>query len=427
MKFHLISLGCPKNTVDSEKLIADLISKGYSYSQEINKSDFVLINTCGFIRDAKEESLEKIMKVVELKKDNPEMKVIVFGCLIKRYFDTIQTEIPEIDHIFTFFTGSELDTILKPQKQKHSCSPKRRYLTLPHVGFLKIAEGCDNRCAYCAIPDIRGPFKSFSIDNLIKEAQELADTGARELIVVAQDTTNYGRDNNAKYLLPELLKEISTISRIKWIRLQYLHPKRLTPAIIDELFSIPKVLQYFDIPFQHVSERILTLMNRGVTKKQLTQIVSHIRKNYPAGTLRTTLIVGFPGETRADFEELINYIERKPFDRLGAFPYSPEEGTPAYKISPKVPNPTRKNRLDELMTLQGLIANEINQKMVGKKYEVIVDRIENDQVFGRTHGDSPEIDLETSFPHDGELLPGDFCTVRITKADSYDLYAEKEE
>ncbi|MBF0545488.1 MAG: 30S ribosomal protein S12 methylthiotransferase RimO [Candidatus Riflebacteria bacterium] len=433
MKFHLISLGCPKNTVDSEKLIGNLVSRGLVFSQNIADSELLLINTCGFIKDAKEESLGKIMEVLQLKKDNPKLKVIAFGCLIKRYFDTIKAEIPEIDHVFTFFTGSELDDFIKkPKKAKEVdsqeiCGSSIRHLTPPHFGFLKIAEGCDNRCAYCAIPNIRGPFKSHPINKLLLETQNLVDSGAREIILIAQDTTNYGRDIAQKSLLPDLIKEISTFSAIKWIRLQYLHPKRLSPSVIDELFSIPKVLPYFDIPIQHVSDRLLTLMNRGVTKTHLSKLISHIRKNFSEGIIRTTIIIGFPGETRSDFDELISFIERRPFDRLGAFPYSSEEGTTAAKIHPKVPRNIKKERLDELMTLQGLIASERNQKLVGKTFELIVDSVEKDIIHGRTYGDSPEIDLGTSLPNDKQSKPGDFIKVKITAADSYDLTAEKVE
>ncbi|MFZ2958718.1 MAG: 30S ribosomal protein S12 methylthiotransferase RimO [Candidatus Ozemobacteraceae bacterium] len=433
MKFFLISLGCPKNTADSEGIIRALQGRGLEYVNSSASADLILVNTCGFIRDAKEESLAAIMDVVALKKDRPALKVVAFGCLVKRYQTALQQEIPEIDGLFPFFTGKELDAFL-PRK-KHSPAPddpdqpQPRVLTPPHIGLLKIGEGCNNRCAYCAIPDIRGPYQSYSPDSIFIEAERLVATGAKEICVIAQDTTRYGTDfpKNSPHamFLPELVQKISEISGINWIRLHYLHPKRLEFSFLDDIFNTPKVLPYFDIPFQHSSDRMLSLMNRDVTKKQLISLIGHIRKQFRGGVIRSTLIVGFPGETEDDFKMLTRFIEDHPIDRLGAFPYSNEEGTPAFRIRPQIPKKVRLQRLDELMTLQGLLASERNRRHVGKTVELLVDKVEEGQVFARTMWDAFDIDnLTTLSCADKEVVPGMFIRGRILTADAYDFTAE---
>ncbi|MBF0500310.1 MAG: 30S ribosomal protein S12 methylthiotransferase RimO [Candidatus Riflebacteria bacterium] len=433
MKFFLISLGCPKNTSDSEALIQQLRDRGLSYTETPENADIALVNTCGFIRDAKEESLKAIMDVVAIKKQRPSLRVVAFGCLVKRYKKSIEEQIPELDALFPFFTGKELDSLIPKKITRPSPSdpdaPTPRVLTPSHIGFLKIGEGCNNRCAYCAIPEIRGPYHSFPPNVILQEAQRLATTGAKEVCVIAQDTTRYGTDfpnsSESPFDLLKLIRNISEISDIHWIRLHYLHPKRLNFSFIDELFNIPKVIPYFDIPFQHVSNRVLTLMNRGITKKELTSLLGHIHRNFKKAVIRTTFIVGFPGETDDDFKQLIHFIEDHPIDRLGAFPYSNEEGTPAFRIKPQVPISLRQSRLDELMTLQGILSSERNQRMIGKRMEFLVDRVENDKAFARTTGDAFEIDNETTIPcHGKNLHPGMFVHGRILTADAYDFTAE---
>jgi len=430
MKFHLISLGCPKNTSDSEGLIGVLQHRGVEFTTDPAEADLVRVNTCRVIRESKEYSLRQIMGVVALKKNRPHLRVIAFGCLIKRYEEEIRQEIPELDGLFAFFSGKELDSFLPVRKKGGNPlpdpdKPRLRVLTPAHVGFLKVAEGCDNRCAYCAIPEIRGAYRSRPLDEILKDAQRLVASGAREMSIIAQDTTRYGSEWAPEHALVELVQKVGEFPQIEWIRLHYLHPKRLTFGLIERLFTLPKVLPYFDIPFQHVSERILHLMNRGYTGRDLVTLIGFIRRSFRKAVLRTSLIVGFPGETAQDFQKMTRFIEDHPIDRLGAFPYSTEEGTPAAKITPKIARTVRQRRLDELMTLQGLLAAERNTKLVGGRRQVLIDRIEGDKAFGRTYADALEIDNETALPYDGSFKVGEFVNVRLTGADAYDFTAEK--
>jgi len=423
MNFHLISLGCPKNTVDSEHLIASLEDRGLTFVPGPEQADLVLINTCGFIKEAKEESIGRILQVLELKRDHPRLKVVAFGCLAKRYLEQIRDEIPELDGLFPFFTGTELDGLLppRPARRRHHGESERR-LTPPHIGYLKISEGCSNRCTYCAIPDIRGPFQAHPTRRLLEEAAFLARTGAREIVIVAQDTTQFARGDEGLEELATLIREIGALPGVHWIRLQYLHPRKLTDAFLETIFHLPKVVPYFDVPFQHVADRLLELMNRGVTKRDLVHLLGSIRKRFPKAVVRTTFIVGFPGETEKEFAELVEFIERHPIDRLGAFPYSPEEGTPAARLKPRLPKHIKTRRLDELMTLQGLLASERNGRLVGSRQEVLIDRLDGDGAKGRTYGDSFEIDNEVIITGSPTPKPGEFVTVRVTEADSYDLH-----
>ncbi len=436
MKFHLVSLGCPKNLVDSEGMAADLHQLGWSHTEHPQEADLLFVNTCGFIQEAKEESLEVIMKMLEWKKQKPGLKVCAFGCLIKRYHEEIARDIPELDHLFDFHSLPHLREWLhqafpSPRRKGSSLSHtstdrerSKRLFTAPHVGYLKISEGCSNRCTYCAIPGIRGDFRSKPMEAVLADAAHLAATGAREIIVVAQDTTRYGTDLPGKNHLPELLKQLAAMPEIHWIRLQYLHPARLSESIIDRLFSTPKVLPYFDIPFQHVADELLERMNRGVTQDHLERIVQVIRERFPLSVLRSTFIVGFPGETQAHFEQLLEFIEDLPIDRIGAFPYSPEERTPASRMRPRVPKKVARQRLDELMTLQQMLINERNQAWVGRTFEVLIDRVENGRAHGRTFGDAPEVDNEVHFDGTKDVAPGRFVEVKITSADAYDFEGE---
>ena len=440
MKFHLISLGCPKNTADSEQFVSRLISRGWVWAPDPLGSDILLLNTCGFIKEAKEESLGKIMELLFLKKKRPNLRVVAFGCLLKRYYGEIKNDIPELDFVFDFATEENLlelekrfsykpsNIVIQPRVQSVKCSSEGelgRFFTPRHYGFLKIAEGCDNRCAYCAIPDIRGAFRSRPVEDLVLESEKMAISGVREIIVVAQDTTNFGNDIEGRCLLPELVKEVGKIKGIKWIRLQYLHPKRLKPDLIENVFSAPKVLPYFDIPIQHASTKMLKLMNRGVTKEEITQLLKIIRKQFPESVIRSTFIVGFPGEKEEDFEELTDFIEENRIDRLGAFPYSKEEKTPAASMKGNVPKNEKIRRLDELMTLQQMLIIERNHSLVGKEFTVVVDRVEGKKAFGRTFGDAPEVDNLIGLDYDKTFKPGDFISARILKAEAYDLLAER--
>lgn len=428
MKFHLISLGCTKNTFDSEKVLSTLEKYGWNWTESPLLADILFINTCGFIKDAKEQSLETIIKSLELKKENKHQKTVVFGCLVKRYRKEIEEGIPEIDYLFDFLSKDDILSFAqklstKPVNRK---TTSKRHLTPNHIGILKIAEGCSNRCAYCAIPRIRGDFRSRLESDIISDAKWLANSGVKELSIVAQDITRYGTDNGDNCQLPSLVKKISKISGIQWIRLHYLHPRGLSIKLIDKLFSIDKVVPYFDIPFQHVSDKMLTLMNRQTTAKHMLNIIDHIRNNYDNASIRTTLIVGFPKENEDDFQEMINFIEEYPIDRLGAFMYSTEEGTPAARMSPKVLKKVKQRRLDELMTLQQLLSSERNQLQIGKKLNVIIDKVENNVIEGRTLGDAYEIDnvVHAKISSKKKMLPGNIVKVIVKSADAYDLEAD---
>jgi ribosomal protein S12 methylthiotransferase len=430
MKFSLVSLGCNKNTADSEKLAKRLIGHHLVWTNTLADADLVLLNTCGFIKDAKMESLGRMMELIRMKKTNPALKVGAFGCLIKRYHQEIVEKFPELDFLFDFAGPKEIAALVRDLKLPRSLrsnvggpSP-RRLLTPSHYGYLKISEGCDNRCAYCAIPDIRGRFQSFPRAHLVAEARKMAEDGVRELIVVAQDTTNYGRDIPGNGDLLRLVEEIASLRVFPWIRLQYLHPRRLSEEFLEELFRLPTVLPYFDIPFQHVSDHILEKMNRGVTGEYLRHLVSFIRKRFPRAIIRSTFIVGFPGETVDDFEELTDFLDEYPLDRVGAFSYSTEEGTPAEKFRPKVPIREKSRRLDELMTLQQVICLERNRKLLGKTIEVIIDEVFPDHANGRSVGDAPEVDNHFLIRYDKPLCPGQIVRVKITQTDAYDFEAE---
>ncbi|MDD3000295.1 MAG: 30S ribosomal protein S12 methylthiotransferase RimO [Candidatus Riflebacteria bacterium] len=428
MKFHIISLGCTKNTADSEKIANIFAQSGFTWVNNPQESDLLLINTCGFINDAKEQSLSVIMESVSLKDNLPSgkaLKIAVFGCLVKRYYNEIKSQIPEIDYLFDFFNEKNLKELISLNKQNDaSCFNPARFFTPPHIGILKIAEGCDNRCSYCAIPNIRGPFVSLDEKSILDNAQELAESGAKELSVVAQDITRYGTDKGKECSLPSLVKKLSKIKGIEWIRLHYMHPRGLTVKLINELYSIDKVVPYFDIPLQHVSPKLIEAMNRHTTLEHMIEILSHIRSAYPSGAIRTTFIVGFPSETPSDFNKLINFIEEYPLDRVGAFMYSPEEGTPAFNFSRKVSPKVKQSRLDRLMTLQQLIIEEQNKKLIGQTLDVIVDSVENGSAKCRTKFDAYEVDNSTTIHKCDSLKPGQIVKVKIVHADAYDFTAE---
>ncbi len=427
MKFHLISLGCSKNTADSEKIANHFIANGWKWSDDPEKAELLMVNTCGFINDAKEESLRVIMQAVSHKQLNPKMKTAVFGCLIRRYHSEITAQIPEIDYLFEFLGEDELEQLESIGRHAGitpDYSKSWRFFTPAHTGILKIAEGCSNRCTYCAIPGIRGPFQSLPESEILDDARRLAESGAREISVVAQDITRYGTENNHSCQLPGLVRKLSAISGIEWIRLHYMHPRGLSTKLLDELYSIEKVLPYFDIPFQHISERILQQMNRHTTPGHIRNLITHIRNKFPEAAIRTTFIVGFPGEKKADFDELINFIEEFPLDRVGAFMYSTEEGTAAAQMRPMVTKPVKQARLDQLMTLQQLIIEERNRRLIGRELQVIVDSVADNIARARTRFDAFEVDNSTLIENPGNLKAGDLVTVRIIDADAYDFKAE---
>jgi ribosomal protein S12 methylthiotransferase len=427
MKFHIVSLGCAKNTADSEALANKFANLGWQWSSTPANTELILVNTCGFIKDAKEESLKTIFKLAQMKEKSPQTKLCVFGCLVKRYEKEIREGIPEVDYLFTFLTEDNIRQIagLDPHfKPGIDHNKSWRFFTPPHIGILKIAEGCSNKCTYCAIPGIRGPFFSKPEEQILQNAQQLATSGAVEISVVAQDITRYGTDREGRCQLPRLIRKLGKIRGIRWIRLHYMHPRGLDTQLIDELYSLPKVLPYFDIPFQHASDRMLRLMNRNSSPEHHVELIRHIRKNYRNSAIRTTFIVGFPGENNEDFQRLLDFVEQYPLDRVGAFAYSTEEGTPASLIIPKVSRSQKIERLDKLMTLQQLLIEERNRRLINKKVELIIDKVDKNAILARTVWDAFEVDNLTHLSSTRSLKPGQIVNGKITDADAYDFKAK---
>ena len=426
-----ITLGCSKNKVDTEHILSqvedlyEIVPEG-----EDIPVDVLLLNTCGFIGDAKEESVQAVLEAVERKKAGEVGKVIVFGCLSQRYMNELPDLIPEVD---AWFGAREFDPVIKelggvPSEAKRV----ERYLTTPsHYAYLKISEGCDRRCSYCAIPFIRGAHKSVPMEDLVTEAQRLAEKGVKELIIIAQDTTYYGLDLYRRRALAELLQKLSEVDGIEWIRIHYSYPAAFPDDVLDQMAENPKVCRYMDIPLQHISDKVLNNMHRNVTGQWTRELISRMRERVPGVVLRTTMIVGHPGEGKKDFEELLQFASDARFERLGAFKYSEEEGTyGAENFKDTISAKTKQARLDQLMTLQSEISLAFNQSRVGSEIKVIVDDF-NDGIFVcRSEFESPEVDGEILVKYDSSVevdpysLIGEFITVRVTGADEYDLIAE---
>lgn len=422
---RFITLGCSKNLVDSEKLASAFPSSLFrlEFGHRTTFAHYLLLNTCGFIQDAKEESVQAILEAAELKKRNKISKVIVWGCLSQRYMKEMRDEIPEVD----FWAGTESFEVIAGfiMKQDHVSDVTGRILSTPsHYAYLKISEGCNRLCSFCAIPLIRGKHRSFPLHNLLKEARMLAEKGVKEIILIAQDLTYYGIDINGKQQLTRLVQQISAIDGIEWIRLHYLYPQRFPDDLLLEIRDNPKVCKYIDIPFQHISNRILKQMKRGITRDETYALISRIRKTIPGVVLRTTVMVGFPGETEEEFDELMEMIEKVRFDRLGAFAYSHEDSTQAgILLKDNVPEPVKMKRLHQVMELQREISNEKNEKLIGKNQRVIVDGKAGRYYTARSQSDSPEVD-NTVLVAAKYLAPGDFCQVLIYRADDYDVYGK---
>ena len=432
-KLQTVTLGCSKNKVDTEHILSqvedlyEIIPEG-----EDIPVDVILLNTCGFIGDAKEESIQAVLEAVEKKRSGKAERVIVFGCLSQRYADELPGLIPEVD---AWFGAREFDPVIKelgaePDPEKRNL----RYLTTPsHYAYLKISEGCDRRCSYCAIPFIRGAHKSVPIEDLVQEAERLAENGVRELIIIAQDTTYYGLDLYHRRALAELLQKLSEVDGIEWIRIHYSYPAAFPEDVLDQMADNPKVCRYMDIPLQHISDKVLDNMHRHVTGTWTRELIGKMRERVPGVVLRTTMIVGHPGEGKRDFNELIEFVREARFERLGAFKYSEEEGTyGAENFKDSISSRVKQERLDELMTLQGEISLAFNQSRVGSLEKVIVDDFVDGILVCRSEFESPEVDGEILVRPDkdviGDLDPysliGEFLMVRVTGADEYDLIAE---
>ena len=424
-KVNVITLGCSKNTFDSEVLMAQLKANKFDVEHESMDDDaeIVIINTCGFIDNAKQESIDTILRYAQAKNDGEVDKVYVTGCLSERYRDDLQNEIPEVD---AFFGTRELPRLLKTLKAdyKQELVGERLLTTPSHYAYFKIAEGCDRPCSFCAIPLMRGNHVSTPIEDLVKSAKSLAAKGVKELILIAQDLTYYGLDIYKKRALADLVAQLSDIEGIEWIRLHYAFPSGFPMDVLDVMNEKSNVNFYLDIPLQHGSTKILQSMRRGITREKTEELVHEIRAKVPTIAIRTTLIVGYPGETKEDFKEMYDFVEKMKFDRLGVFTYSHEENTHAFLLEDDVPEKTKKQRADKIMELQSGISYELNQQKIGKTFKVLFDRVEGDYFIGRTEFDSPEVDNEVLVKKEGEIFVrlGDFANVQITSADHYDLF-----
>ncbi|MCF8308592.1 MAG: 30S ribosomal protein S12 methylthiotransferase RimO [Bacteroidales bacterium] len=421
----LVTLGCAKNQVDSEFLAGRFRASGLETSHKLNASytDAVIINTCGFILDAKEESINTILQYIEMKKEGSIGQVFAMGCLTQRYRGELQKEIPELDGIFGVNEHEKIvETVAG--KYREELVGERLLTTPSHYAYLKISEGCDRTCSFCAIPLIRGKNVSKPIEELVQETENLAAKGVKELILIAQDLTYYGLDRYKKRMLAPLLKELVRVNGIEWIRLHYTFPAQFPLEVLAVMQQEPKICNYLDIPLQHINTQLLQSMHRGIDKEGTLALINTIRKEVPRAALRTTLIAGYPGETEQQFQELKNFVKATRFERMGAFPYSHEEDTPAYKLQDDVPQEIKEERVSELMELQQDISLELNRQKTGKTMKVIIDREDEEYYIGRTEYDSPEVDNEVLVSKDVALETGAFANVHITNADAFDLYAK---
>lgn len=434
-KVGMISLGCPKNQVDGEVLLAKLADAGFKIVNTIEDSDIMIVNTCGFIEAAKTEAIETILEVAEYKNAGIISAIVVTGCLAERYKDDVLSELPEVDAVVGIGANSDIVKVCQkalcgistanfPNKCYLPLNEKRMLSTPPHWTYLKIAEGCDNRCAFCAIPGIRGKFRSRPMVEVIDEAKTLAAKGIKEVILIAQDTTKYGQDIYGEYKLALLLKELVKIDGIEWIRLYYCYPQRITDELIEVIRDNEKICSYIDVPLQHSDATVLRNMRRVGTGEDYKALIAKMRKEIPDLALRTTLMVGFPGETDEQFENLCSFIKDVKFDRMGCFAFSPEEDTPAYDMDNQLDDDVKNHRQEILMDLQYGISESLNKSRVGKTYKVIVDSVKDNVCVGRSYMDSPEIDTGIIFSSTPDIKIGDFVNVKITDVDGYDLIGE---
>ncbi len=434
----LISLGCPKNQVDAERMLALIDEAGHTIVDYVDGCDVVIINTCGFIDDAKKEAIENILDIVELKNEGIVRKIIVTGCLAQRHKEEIAKEIPEVDAVIGIGANGKIldviDEVMSTTELVENFPPQsdlpldgQRILTTPeHWAYLKIADGCSNRCTYCTIPSIRGDMRSRKMENIIDEAKQLAEVGVKELIVIAQDTTSYGLDLYGELKLPELLNELCGIDGIEWIRLLYCYPDRITDELIATIKNQEKIVNYIDLPLQHANDRILKAMNRRGTSEDIRNTIEKLRTEIPDVVIRTTFIVGFPGEDDEAFEDLATFVNEIEFDRLGCFSFSPQEGTPAYDMEDQLEDDVKLNRGDIIMQDQLAIMEEKNNAKIGNTYKTIVEEYDSytDSYIGRTYMDAPEIDSVVKFTSSKNLEIGDFADVRIFDFEEYDLLGE---
>ncbi|ELR72205.1 Ribosomal protein S12p methylthiotransferase [Fulvivirga imtechensis AK7] len=425
-KVNIVTLGCSKNLVDSEVMLTQLRGNKINATHEANddNANIIIVNTCGFIDNAKQESIDTILRYADAKDEGLIDKLYVTGCLSQRYRDDLEVEIPQVD---AFFGTMELPLLLKKFKAdyKHELVGERILTTSNHYAYMKIAEGCDRPCSFCAIPLMRGKHISKSIEELVTEAKNLAKNGTKELLLIAQDSTYYGLDIYGKRNLAELLKNLSDVEGIEWIRLHYAFPTGFPLDVLDVMAERDNICNYLDMPLQHGSTRILKHMRRGTSREKQEELIQIIRDKVPGIALRTTLIAGYPGETQEDFDEMLGFVERSRFDRLGIFSYSHEENTHAHNFPDDVPQEVKQERANTVMEVQEQISHELNQEKVGKTFKVLIDRKEGGQYIGRTEYDSPEVDNEVIIEEKSKHLRlGDFVNVKINDATEFDLYGE---
>lgn len=437
-KIGMVSLGCAKNRSDAEIMLGILLEDGCTIVDDPKEADVIVVNTCGFIEAAKRESIDTLLEMAEYKEDNCRL-LIATGCLAERYSEEIATEIPEVDAIVG--TG-DYDKIAEAVKKAFEgekpiiCGHKDRtpeerlpriLTTPPYTAYLKIADGCDNNCTYCAIPKIRGHFRSRAIEDIVDEAKELAENGVRELILIAQDTTRYGVDLYGEYSLDKLLRELVKIEKIDWIRVHYYYTEAITDALIDTMAEFDKICNYIDMPIQHINNTILRRMARRTSREETVEKLRKIREKMPDCTIRTSIIAGFPGETDEQFDELYEFVKEARFDRMGVFAYSQEEGTPAADFEDQIDEEVKQERLDKLMTLQQKISLELNESKIGSVIEVLVEGYDEDNYlfYGRSRGDSIDVDGTVYFGTEDEVNPGDIVSVKILAADEYDLTGQR--
>lgn len=446
MKIGVVSLGCPKNLVDSETMLGLIHEENYEITNDPSEAEIIIVNTCGFIESAKEESINTILQMAEYKKSGICKYIIVTGCLSQRYAEELFNELPEADAIAGVEVYDEIGSIIKRvmngerfimlERSKPDVIYTSKEIFLPRIlttpsytAYLKIAEGCDNCCSYCAIPKIRGSYRSKPMEQVLKEAKALADNGVKELIVVAQDTTRYGEDlPGGKLLLANLLKELNKIESLKWIRVMYCYPNNFTDELIETFASLDKVCKYVDLPLQHASNRLLASMNRYDTREEVETLLAKLRKRIPGIVIRTTFIVGFPGETDADFEELKEFVEQQRFENAGVFAYSQEEGTVAGAMPNQIPDEIKQERYHELMALQAQISEEIHKDTEGQTLEVLVEGIEEDGSglhYGRSYREAPDIDGLVFIENPGDIKPGCFVKVNILQGFTYESVGER--
>ena len=437
IKVSMISLGCSKNQVDAEHLLAALAQNGFTLCGDVSESDVVIINTCGFIQSAKEEAIENILEMAALKKEGTIKGIVVTGCLAERYRDEIVKEMDEVDVVLGIGSNDKICEAVEKaaagsrmtaygEKESLCLSGERVLTTLPFYAYLKIAEGCDNCCTYCAIPQIRGRFRSRPMEELVKEAEWLASQGVKELVVVAQDTTRYGEDLYGEYKLAELLKKLCKIDGLRWIRTLYCYPDKITEELIDVIAAEEKLVKYLDIPIQHCEEAVLRSMNRSMDRASLPALMNKLRSRIPGLTLRTTVMVGFPGETEEQFAALSEFIEEVRFDRLGCFAFSAEEGTAAADMDGQIDEDVKKRREEVIMTQQSIIMEQLNREKIGERLLCVVEGFDRygECYFGRTEADAPDVDGKVFFTSEDSLKMGDFVKVRVNEVMDYDLVGE---